>query len=123
MISLDVMFPLSSVLAGPEVRRVEPTSVSVWLALPTPARVRLQILDESERPLWSSQASTLAIGEGLHIVLVSATGEDELAWGQTYLYTLEIDDQPLEVSALLYEAGPGQLSFVLPAASPQQHPV
>lgn len=68
---------LPLVLAGPILRRVEPTRVSVWLAFSLPCDVRLQVWEgraESGRPdpfLESLLTPTLRVGAALHLVLAS----------------------------------------------------
>ena len=68
-------------LAGPILRRVEPTMVSVWLALSKPATVRLtlwegRVVSGAGNPLFSSPApgvKTLRVGAKLHIAQVTLT--------------------------------------------------
>jgi hypothetical protein len=111
------MVELSTIAAGPVVRRVDTASVSIWLALSTPGEVRLSVEAMDGELLMSGHARAVDIGEHLHIVLVTATGESTLEWGGCYLYELSIDGEPLEIAPLLYEGGPDKLSFVLPGAS------
>ena len=111
------MVELSNVPAGPVVRRVDATSVSIWIALSGPSEVHLSVESMAGELLLSGKASTVDIGKHLHLVLVTATGTKNLDWGATYLYELSINGEPLEVAPLLYEAGPDKLSFVLPGAT------
>tara|TARA_R110002073_G_scaffold241497_3_gene403424 strand:- start:123216 stop:125030 length:1815 start_codon:yes stop_codon:yes gene_type:complete len=111
------MVELSSVVAGPVVRRALPDEVSIWLALQTPALVELHVEDVQGNALLTGQAETVKIGERLHLALVTASGSANLDWGQTYRYTLTIGGEPLNVEELLYEGGEPTLSFVLPGAS------
>jgi len=74
---------LPLVLAGPIVRRVEPTRASVWVALSKPRTVELAIWSGervvptagtyygSAGALHTGSASTIRIGEKLHIALVT----------------------------------------------------
>src|SRR5579859_6194303 len=86
---------LPLILAGPILRRVEPRSVTVWIALKAARMVTLRVYARdaagglSERMAGSRR--TLRLGDHLHIVAVTArTREDEqpLAPGQLYEYDL-----------------------------------
>jgi hypothetical protein len=79
------------VLAGPVVRRVEPTGASVWLALSRPDTVRLTVLD-SQKPVASngSGQATVPLGDNLHVIVVTAVPTPSpLEPGVTYSYVLE----------------------------------
>jgi hypothetical protein len=89
----------ADVLAGPIVRRVEPTLAAVWIALRTPASVRLEVFRElgPRRPADQVQGKprtdhTLAIGKDLHIAvaLFEPTDPLRLDWGQTFAYDLRL---------------------------------
>ena len=87
-------------LAGPIVRRVEPTCVAVWVALKEPRAIRLSIFNApvdtgpgdtlfgDASPLMVGHAQTLRVGENLHIAVVQAGSEDPLLPGQIYAYNL-----------------------------------
>jgi hypothetical protein len=87
-------------LAGPIVRRVEPTLVAVWLALRDPATVTLKLWEGrvtagSGNVLRSSEppgARSLRVGDGLHIALAVIKIPKNLALqpGRTYSYDVEI---------------------------------
>jgi hypothetical protein len=93
---------LPLLLAGPIVRRVEPTLASVWIALRDPATVTLKlwegrvtagsgnVLNSSEPP----GTHTLRVGEKLHIALcvikILPTSPRLLQPGKIYSYDLEI---------------------------------
>jgi hypothetical protein len=81
------------VLAGPIVRRVEAVSVSVWVALSHPDTVRLTVFDSGTVVANNgSGEETVALGERLHVVVVSATPTGApLGPGVTYSYILEFD--------------------------------
>lgn len=111
------MVDLSTVAAGPVVRRVDATSVSIWLALSAPGEVHLSVEAMDGERLFSGQAKSVDIGEHLHLVLVTASGDSTLEWGTTYCYELSINGEALEIAPLLYEGGPEKLSFVLPGAT------
>jgi hypothetical protein len=95
-----VTLPL--LLAGPIVRRVEPTLVSVWLALRDPATVTLSLWRDrvaagSGNVFLSSEppgTRTIRVGKQLHIVLatikIPATSPRVLQPGQAYSYDVSI---------------------------------
>ena len=70
---------LPLLLGGPILRRVEATSVSVWVALSKAARVRLSVWDGrvvtgTPNPMIATPApgvATLRLGQQLHIALVT----------------------------------------------------
>jgi hypothetical protein len=84
------------VLAGPLLRRTEPEAVSVWLALKVPCRVSLAVYATSQRGaqlgqrLMAGEAYTVALGQQLHVVTVTAGQSGEvLQSGELYAYDLE----------------------------------
>lgn len=87
-------------LAGPIVRRVEPTLVAVWLALRDPATVTLKLWEGrvtagSGNVLLSSAppgTRTLRVGDKLHIALavIKISQASPLQPGRTYSYDVEI---------------------------------
>lgn len=93
---------LPLLLGGPILRRVEATSVSVWVALSKAARVRLSVWDSrvlsgTPDPMIATPASgvpTLRLGQKLHIALVTLTPPanslQTLRSGHVYSYDLEI---------------------------------
>jgi hypothetical protein len=93
---------LPLLLAGPIVRRVEPTLASVWVALSEPATVTLKLWEGrvtagSGNVLLSSDppgSRTLRVGEKLHIALavikILPTSPRLLQPGKIYAYDLEI---------------------------------
>lgn len=107
----------AAVIAGPVVRRVEPGQVSVWIALSAPARVALRVFDDHGQELLAGQTQTRALGAALHIALVTATGPQSLAWNSCYQYEIELDGASIDLEGLLYEHGPGRLSFMVPGAT------
>ncbi|CAN5715135.1 hypothetical protein BH11MYX3_BH11MYX3_14260 [soil metagenome] len=85
------------VLAGPMLRKVTPTHVTVWLALRTACNVTLTVLDGTTRVKQGS-GRTVAVGKYLHIVAVTAKPlpvATDLVEGKIYVYDLsfEYDDQ------------------------------
>lgn len=96
------MTPLPLILAGPIVRRVEPTLASVWVALRDPATVTLKLWEGrvtagSGTMLISTDppgTPTFAIGAKLHVVVTTVkilpTSPRLLQPGKIYSYDLEI---------------------------------
>lgn len=85
---------LPLVLAGPIVRRVEPSAVSVWVALRRRRRVRLSVFDGhplSGQRVAHGESETVAIGANLHIICVTAAATAPLSAGKTYQYELFFD--------------------------------
>src|SRR3954468_17564095 len=101
------MLPL--VLAGPILRRTEPTLVSVWVALSEKARVEVRIWDglvhdasdtatmsttlPAIEPL-SNSATTVRIGDHLHLALVTfkVAPAKALLPNRTYSYNVVLFD-------------------------------
>lgn len=103
---------LPLVLAGPIVRRVEPRSVSVWVALKQRCLVTLRIYRRDAASgelstILSGTHRTVRLGEHLHITVVTATLPADavaLASGCLYYYDLFFAPQHDAASAL---AAPG----------------
>ena len=87
---------LPLVLAGPIVRRVEPRSVSVWVALKQSCLVTLRVYTRdaaSERltAVMRGTRRTIRVGDHMHIVVVTAVSLSEAAAlpsGRLYYYDL-----------------------------------
>ncbi|MGB6300874.1 MAG: hypothetical protein WBF90_32520 [Rivularia sp. (in: cyanobacteria)] len=80
---------LPLVLAGPILRRTEPDSVTVWVALKASRHVTLTIFDENHNFLFESTRTTARIGINLHVVAVTAKASSNiLINGENYLYDL-----------------------------------
>lgn len=131
-------------LAGPIVRRVEPTGATVWVALRRPRRIRLEVYD-GDAPggsvVATGQRDTLPVGAHLHIACITAKPARAFTAGSTYLYNLTFDHSegsddipsggdlftPRIIAATSDEAktkltyakngGPSRPSFLLPPAS------
>lgn len=99
------------VLAGPIVRRVEPTLVSVWIVLSKPASVQLRLfrgvgipqtlgppiafatpptVGPGERRGLTPDTHTLALGANLHVALAVCEPTAQLEWGAVFSYDLRI---------------------------------
>jgi len=109
-----VTFGVEDVLAGPIVRRVEPTLASVWIALRKPASVRLDLFRGRGRretmqvvpaaPLPTGTMTprglppdphTLALGKSLHVAVALLVPESPtvLEWETIYSYDLRLTDE------------------------------
>lgn len=94
------------VLAGPILRRVEPNSVTVWVALKASCHVILKVLDLSYNLLLFDSQKTIKIGTNLHVVAVTAQAESNvLLYGESYLYDLEFDGKTLDCPGILNALG------------------
>lgn len=83
-------------LAGPMVRRVDHQSVAVFVATRGPANLELRIYDgvatAANRPtIGVGTASTVALGQRLHVAVVQATGLN-LSPGVLYGYDVAVDE-------------------------------
>ncbi len=87
---------LPLVLAGPILRRTQPDSVTVWVALKASRRVTLIIFDKNHNFLFESTRTTARIGTNLHIVAVTAkASSNRLINGEIYLYDLDFGNGEL----------------------------
>jgi hypothetical protein len=83
------------ILAGPILRRVEPSGVTVWLALKAPRTVTLRIYAKNEKGQLVQQCAgthcTIRLGDFVHVVAVTAratNSAEQLTGGQLYYYDL-----------------------------------
>lgn len=104
---------LPLLLAGPMVRRVEPRSVSVWLALKAPRRVTLRVYQRDAGGALVQHLEgthqTIRLGDHLHLVMVTAQAVHEherLDWGGLYYYNLffqaldsSVTEEPADLNA------------------------
>ena len=113
---------LPVILAGPILRRVEPTLVAVWVALSAPRTVELALwVGETTVPTsgtffgsagaaHSHSSASIRIGEKLHIALVSIDlTASPLIPGTTYAYNLSFSgsgSQDLSTENYLVDEGP-----------------
>ncbi|HEY9880710.1 MAG TPA: PhoD-like phosphatase [Leptolyngbyaceae cyanobacterium] len=116
--SLD-RWPL--ILAGPILRRTEPKAVTVWLALQTACQVSLAVYQTAQkgtvltRKVLVGVGETVALGERLHVVAVTAypVGEEALSSEVLYAYDLQFRLLDAEGSLQSLEqalTGPGESS-------------
>ena len=86
---------LPLVLAGPILRQVTETRVTVWVAVRKKASITLTVTDDKNKPLLEGSADTTAIGKSLHVVAITAKplpNIDKLTEGHIYLYNLGFGD-------------------------------
>lgn len=126
--SLKTALPdLPKVLAGPILRRVTAKSATVWLALRIGATVTMTVKDSKDAVVMTGQRHSVAVGENLHIVAVTAhIIEKDCTEGVVYQYALEFsfdnkekgnlaEAMKAQASDFAYpEAGLGLPSFALP---------
>lgn len=85
-------FPL--IIAGPILRKVTSTSVTVWIALKEPADVTLMLYAgdaEAFTEVFSGEGKSVRVGKNLHLVVVTArpkAGQSNLTAGTVYSYDL-----------------------------------
>src|SRR5690348_9496676 len=85
---------LPLILSGPLLRRVEPQSVTVWLALKEPCTVTLRVYVKNAAGDLVEQCEgtrkSVRLGAHLHIVAVTAHARADalLLWGGLYYYDL-----------------------------------
>ncbi len=96
----DRLHQLPLVLAGPILRRTEPTAVTVWVALRQPCRVTLRVFETAAGQglalgpaRLEGTRATIALGHHLHLVAVTATLQagQPLQSGQIYAYDLHLE--------------------------------
>lgn len=99
---------LPLVLAGPIVRRVEPRSVSIWVALSQPLPVRVLVWQNAQKatstpgvvqtaddPWANATAEPIRVGEHLHVALVTVTNESPslpMPPGTIHAYDVQLGD-------------------------------
>ena len=90
---------LPLILSGPLLRRVEPQSVTVWLALKEPCTVTLRVYARNDAgdliEHCEGTRQSIRLGDHLHIVAVTAhaSAEAPLRWAGMYYYNLFFQTQ------------------------------
>src|SRR5215813_6326678 len=86
---------LPLILAGPMLRRAEPQSVTVWLALKETRLVTLRVYEQASDGSRTTRLvgtrTTVRLGDNLHMVAVTAEGEEPLESGVTYSYDISFE--------------------------------
>lgn len=90
---------LPLILAGPILRRVEPSTVTVWVTLRSPCTITLSVHTTQgdgtilQQVVLKGERSTVAIGNHLHIAAVTAQPVDDrtLVPKQIYAYDLQFE--------------------------------
>jgi PhoD-like phosphatase len=98
---------LPFILAGPVLRHTSTKAVTVWLALQKPCNVTLNVYETQAdgqtigRLIITGTHQTVALGQYLHIVAVTAKAEnEELRSPQIYAYDLNFESEQLEPQTL-----------------------
>lgn len=105
---------LPLLLAGPILRQTTPDSIAVWMALKQPCHVELTVHDTTQNGaaigdrLFAGNQTTVALGQGLHVVVVTAKAASgqALACDRLYAYDLQftLTDQPQQPPQTLQQA-------------------
>lgn len=92
----DRLSQLPLILAGPMLRHTAPDTITVWVALRQSCDVTLVVYATADngtriaQPLFQGHRSTVAIGQHLHLVAVTAeSSSEELQPGCLYAYDLQ----------------------------------
>lgn len=96
----DRLEHLPLILAGPILRRTEPTAITVWVALKAPRQVTLKVYATEANGstittlLLTGTRATTPLGQHLHLVAVTATPitSAQLEPGQLYAYDLSFGE-------------------------------
>ncbi|MFI8997783.1 peptidoglycan-binding protein [Streptomyces sp. NPDC053542] len=114
---------LPLVLAGPIVRRVDRSSVTVWLALKAPRKVTLDVFEGASgalpaTPALSGTRVTARVGEHLHLVAVTAKAASggTLRPGTIYRYALRFGEDVTSPATPVAAGAPGLFSPDIVAA-------
>lgn len=102
------------VLAGPVLRRVTPTTVTVWLAMRVGATVTLRVLDEQNTQRMTGSRRSIAFGANLHIVAVTAQVQPpfaDLSEGNVYRYDLSFAFDDGSPGTLAAATGNARLAY------------
>ena len=105
---------LPRLLCGPILRKVTPTSATVWLALLDSATVTLTVRDDERRKRLEGAGKTIAVGTKLHIVAVTARVPSEgtaLKEGVVYEYDLTFAFDDGAVQTLLGATPHARLAY------------
>jgi hypothetical protein len=116
------MMELNLVLAGPILRRVEPTKACIWLATSAPIRARALIFEHNEdgsaaaRPIGTGESESVQLGPRLFVhLLVAVPGGDTFPIDRLLEYDVEVVEErtgrafALEDLGLL--AGPDRVAY------------
>ncbi|MDZ8050075.1 MAG: PhoD-like phosphatase [Aulosira sp. ZfuVER01] len=103
---------LPLILAGPILQQTQSESVTVWVALKRPCEVRLRVYETANQGtlltncLLEGRRSTFALGQSLHIVVVTAESADGylLSSDRIYAYDLEFIEHSSQNQQTLLQA-------------------
>ena len=123
--------PLPLIICGPILRRVEPTAVSVWVALSAPDVVTLTVQNDAVVIAKSAPTTTVPLGQApvmdstfvvghLFVALVTATppSTNPFVHEKTYTYDLAFTTKP-SLAAALGEDTLSAISYMPSPFAPQ----
>ncbi|MEL6814436.1 MAG: PhoD-like phosphatase [Cyanobacteria bacterium J06598_3] len=93
----DLLEGLPLILAGPILRRTQADAVTVWVAVKHHAQVTLRILETHDcgaqlgECLFQSQRETIALGQHLHVVALTARARDGNVLKSDRIYAYDLD--------------------------------
>ncbi|MCG6135971.1 MAG: PhoD-like phosphatase [Nostoc sp. LLA-1] len=108
----EYLHDMPLILAGPMLQHTEPESVTVWIALKQAYQVELTVYDTTNNgtvlgnSLFQGRRSTIALGQSLHIVAVTARSLNmyRLRSDRIYAYDLQFIDQTDQTQQTLQQA-------------------
>jgi hypothetical protein len=109
---------LPLVLAGPLLRKTTATSITVWIALKSACTVELQVYETTNAGqqigacLLTGRRTTVAIGQFLHIVAITAQTSQPLQPDRIYAYDLHFSSEHQD-----WDLDRALVSSVLPSVS------
>jgi hypothetical protein len=128
----DRLPQLPLVLAGPILRHTAPQTVTVWVALQAPCTVTLKVYSTEDgigarlqQQILAGTRSTVAVGDRLHIVAVTATPVSETLLQSEHIYAYDLVFEQLNQSVAIATPNAAQTTQTLPQAinSPFSEPV
>jgi hypothetical protein len=106
------MMELNLVLAGPILRRVEPTKACIWLATSAPVRARALIFEHDQdgsaapRPIGAGESESVQLGPRLFVhLLVAGPEEDTFPIDRLLEYDVEVVEEQTGRAFALQELG------------------
>ncbi|MGA7932321.1 MAG: PhoD-like phosphatase [Kovacikia sp.] len=93
---------LPLILAGPVLRHTTPTAIAVWVALKHPCQVELAVHNITQAgaaiadPLLTGRQTTVALGQSLHVVVVTAEAQAGKELERDHIYAYDLQFTPLD---------------------------
>ncbi|MCM1981900.1 PhoD-like phosphatase [Lyngbya confervoides] len=114
----DRLAEIPFLLAGPILRQVNVTSVTVWFAARQGVAGTLSVYPTGDGgtklgpPILLGYGQTIQVGSALYLCALTATGDDPLQAGQLYAYDLALDGNDVHVDSLAqYFTGSDSVSY------------